>query len=253
MSSKMDEDLVRQLEEDFSYASTQLRSQGRIEPTALRTIAGGLTRKWLVERNLARIFQGSKAVIELPALDTEAHRRIIDADGRFDYYTAGGPGIGNIQLNSIYAHRDDLPENSGGRLPHTFYRQYRLGSFLDRPCSYFDSNWFYNRDIIKYVANKMGGVHYDTKREKVLFEKMDRAAKALRIGGRAPSDFEPGEEVFIQLPIDMMDNWSFWHVEIISIADALLRFKINAESVGVRDYEAGRISYEGRIKTLLAE
>jgi hypothetical protein len=85
---------------------------------------------------------------------------------------AGGATIDGFTLALIDTRSQPLPEPQRVVFPT---RQFRLSEFLDVPCMIVAARAVNRREVIQYVANKLGGVHFDQSRKpkESVFEALD--------------------------------------------------------------------------------
>lgn len=227
----MSTSLAKMLEDDLELLSRQLSSDGPLPLSNIRVTASVVCRKWLIERNLARLFHELRAHPTLLALDTSEHVSVINKNGRFNFYTSGGVSIDGRPLNSIYAHRDQRPPHINSLLAVPKLKHYTVSKFLSRKCTYIEGVWITSEDVIRYVANKEGGVHFDTKRDKFVERSIDRAKEALWIGSDVPDPWPDQLEVFLQVRKPTGAAWNCTHIEMLSVAQGLLNLHCNGSPV----------------------
>lgn len=223
----MVDDLKKQLEEDLQLLSDQLSSEGPLPLAAIRVTASAICRKWLLDRNLVKLCQSLGMIPTLPALDTDAHQEFIRKDGGFNFYTAGGVSIDGRPINSIYAHRENRPAGSPPLLSVPSIRKYTVSKFLKRKTTFIEGVWLNNEDILRYMSNKAGGIHYDTTRDKLVDRSIDRAKECLWLGDIPPEPWPAGLEVYLQLPKKTGAHWNCTHIEVCAIAQSLLGLHLN--------------------------
>jgi len=112
---------------------------------------------------------------------------------------AGGATVGVITIALIEMRSTPMPDPPAVTFPT---RDYKLAEFLDHPCLIIAGQAISRREIINYVANKLGGVHFDPRRAA-----SDRAFMLLDKHRR---------ELYVQ-DVDML------HYELLAIGQHLLR------------------------------
>ncbi len=130
---------------------------------------------------------------------------VTELKGRVDLAVAGGGSVGEWEFRSIMAWEDpnapsvDFPEPT----------ELVLSRFLDSACVLLDDTLVRRRHLIKYVANKLGGVHFDTTRNP------GRGTNQQEVLGFAALD-----EVREQFSVRQLPSVYF---ELLSIGQALLQ------------------------------
>jgi hypothetical protein len=129
-------------------------------------------RNLLVDNALGRAWRliGQKGEPEIEAVDLTAALAGLRMD-KVIFAAAGGGVSGGVQLSGgmVYAEAMDEQtvkeryERRGGRPP---MRLYRVSQFLSSPAIVVDGERISRHLVIKYVANKKGGAHFDFKRKK---------------------------------------------------------------------------------------
>lgn len=175
-------DLCRTVAEDIEYVAGEFGPS--ITTAALRRGSNVLRRLLVYDDFLkARKAAGipGKPVVEAPRgevfLEIPGHSKVA-------VVVAGGGEYAGIEaaLAVINAGGHPIPLPPGvNPLGHVF----GLGEFLNSIGIYVEGLRIRRRDIISYVANKLGGTHLDTRRSgkiKNKFEALDRNADRLQIG-----------------------------------------------------------------------
>jgi len=219
--------LEQQLYEDLGYLAEQLNSDGPLPLQNIRLAAATVCRKWLIDRKLVQLFNAQGCALTLPALDTTSHVNIIESDGDFNFYTAGGVSIDGRPINSIYAASGPRPKNGENRLPVPSFVDLSVSKFMSRQCTFIEGKWITNEDILRYVANKSGGIHFDRSRKKDVDHAIDRASAALWVGDLQPDPWPDGLEVFLQVPKPTIQNWNCTHIEMLSIGQSFVHMRAN--------------------------
>jgi hypothetical protein len=110
-------------------------------------------------------------------------------------------------------------------------KELKVSAFLTQKRLFFEGSLYSCSDIIKFTANKLGGAHFDTKRDPQL-EKLDRASQYMKYGGPHPSpDWDPGSEVYMVLEPDSNEVLSGLHIEIVAAATSFIQIRINGAPI----------------------
>lgn len=245
-------DLRQQFEEDLAIIQRHMMTAGPLPLPDVRVILSPILRKWLLENNLSILCKAHGWKATLPAVDTSVHVEIIESsDGDFGFYCAGGALIDGAPLNSIYASNRERPAGMTSVLPVPALREYRIGHYLDRKCIYCEGEWVTNRDVIKFIANKAGGIHYDRDRsdpKQVVLEK----ARAFMHFGKRPLWGEPlSAPYYLEVSTNTPRPWDCLYVETLSMGQALLNVRINGTPlVGYEGEDADRWLSSKPVRTI---
>lgn len=225
----MSNSLNAQFEEDLNALSRHLITSGPLPLVDVRVIASAICRKWFLDKRLAELCRNINVVPSFPAVDTSEHVKIINSDSDYGYYTAAGIMIEGKYMNSVYLSRGVSPEEGTSSLPVPKLKEFRLGTFMDRSCCFYEGTWISNREILKYMANKAGGVHYDKKREKTIFEKIDQARSLVKFGGPPTFGEELPSEVYFEVSSNTPTPWDCGYIELCSIAQGLMNIRFDGK------------------------
>lgn len=163
----MDIDLIRLVAEDLHYLSTEWNQS--IDDASLRRSSPAL-RSLLVEGQLGRAAHqvGCNLRIMAPA----TCKVMADSELReYRYYQAGGARYNGmmVQATSVVGRAKSMAEvrASYERMKDVMGRSYpvKLGTFLKQTSFVIDGVLISREEVIKYVANKLGGAHYDASRQ----------------------------------------------------------------------------------------
>jgi hypothetical protein len=164
--SKEQRYLVNLVREDLTYLKEKWDQE--ISDESLRR-SSNVLRNLLVEDQLGRAWRiigfEKQPVIRAPDLE----RYIDDLDiSRIMLAQAGGAVYHGMEIVVFTAGKYALsPEQIRKRAqknPDALKRQFYLKEYLDSLCMVIKGNRIYRRELIKYVANKLGGTHVDFRR-----------------------------------------------------------------------------------------
>jgi hypothetical protein len=143
--------------------------------------ASPILRRWLVEGLLGKLGRGLERKPAMPALNNEAVIQALPRDGVTCFIT-GGVRFNGTPLSGIYV--SDKPYLGRPPIPvdKMKFEMMHLGAFTGQKRLYFRGHFFSCEEIIKFVANKLGGVHHDSERD-VQQREMEAAADAITFGG----------------------------------------------------------------------
>lgn len=191
----MDE-LIRVVANDLDYLAG-LCSQRRVSDDDLRRGSVQL-RSLLVEQNLLRAWRmfGFKGqpTITAPRLESQLHDPSliwfgIAGGGAYEGVT-GSLIVGRIAgINGIcFPPKATLELPLQDELKHHY--PFKLSGFLDACGIVADGEAVRRSDVIKYVANRLGGAHYDERRSETAFLALDKASVRLNFFGKNPVYYE---------------------------------------------------------------
>lgn len=225
--------LQKHLEEDLATLSDLLATSGPLQPRVVRSVASAIVRKWLVDGVLNQLAHQLSVKFELPAYDTSEVFVAIYGAPEINFFLAGGITLGGIPIRSIYSSR--LPFSGKAPIPlETSIILYDPSKYLKSKRIYFEQQHFSAQQIISFVANKHGGVHFDTNREKSWQEHLEKAAHFMTFGNpkneekaRVVELSEPGGPSMLIIPNEKGNLWSCLEIELLSAAQPLLNVHCN--------------------------
>jgi hypothetical protein len=151
------------------------------------TDGGGLLRTYRPEL-------GIKEEIQVEAIDLMAQLQGLD-ESLVEFASAGGATHNGMGVAGALMYRAAMP-------PELIKARYDLGlqlktmtlqQYLERPCLLIRGTKVSRRDLIRYVSNKKGGVHYDRKRSgsnDSAFLALDTFVERVRIADKEAIYFE---------------------------------------------------------------
>lgn len=180
--------------------------RGAVHDDALRR-SSNVVRDLLVHDEFGRAWRtlGFSGEPRMSAVDLETVLSRHDLS-RIDFAQAGGAEFEGLQVATVCFLRIDGLEMPPQALEQPRVREFGLRSFLDSPCVVVTNvetapdagsgmaslvrtpRLVTRRDVIKYLANRLGGTHIShgkTAAEKELFARLDRAPSPVILGKRA--------------------------------------------------------------------
>ncbi|EKF40101.1 hypothetical protein NA8A_22411 [Nitratireductor indicus C115] len=141
-----------------------------------------------------------------------------------NYFLSGGVKFKGSPFMGFY--NSTMPAAQGPTLPIDQFSESFLpfGKFKREKRIWFEGEAFSREEIILFVANKLGGVHYDGRRD-LRQEKLERASRFMTFGG--PIDHEPPGQVHLAVEPKATEILSGLHVEIISAAASFINLHID--------------------------
>ena len=225
--------LLMHFEEDLATLSELLYTKGPLPPRHVRSVGSAIVRKWLIEGALNKLAHELSVTFEVVAYDASAVFDALPQAPDVNFFLAGGVKLDGTPLRSMYACRS--PYTGTPPIPvETPVAFFSPGKYLNAKRLYFEGHSFTAEQIISFVANKHGGVHFDTRREKPWQQELERAAAYMTFGNprfekkqRVVDLGEPGGPCLIVLPKERGNVWSCLEIEMLSAAQALANVHCN--------------------------
>lgn len=145
--------------------------------------ATSILRRLLVDGLLQRAWKdsGHTGQPTIPGIDFEAalaKHKILD---QLIVAFAGGAHRGEFQEANSFVWNGNYDDHYSTSPEPPLIREYPLRVFLEAPCIHTGPRPISRHTVIKYVANKLGGVHFDQKRgkdqEEISFAILDRLTR----------------------------------------------------------------------------
>ena len=228
--------LLKNLEDDLQTIKDLLDGSGPLRPRHVRSVGSAIVRKWLIEGKLNSLAHKTGVKYELPAYETSALFSALSSTPEVNFFLAGGIVLGGVPIRSIYS--STAPFSGAPSIPsENEIHMYSPGKFLESKRLFFEGLSFSAQQIITFVANKHGGVHFDLSRDKPWHEHLERSASYMTFGNpnnekkpRIVDLEEPGGPCMIIIPNETGNVWSCLEIEMLSAAQAL----VNVHCNGVR-------------------
>jgi hypothetical protein len=188
------EDLIQVVRADLSHLATELHES--VDDDALRR-SSTILRRLLVEGDLQRAWRASghadRLLIRAPTLEyiqsaIPQQKVVLAAAGGSRF--KGLAMMGFLEASYVLP-KEDLDRLHGKGIPT---RELPAEQYVASPSMIVKGVAISRRLIIKYVANKLGGAHFDPKRrpdkEKVPFELLDHVRATYVLAGKNAVYFE---------------------------------------------------------------
>lgn len=189
--------------------------------------ASAILRRWLHEGQLGRLANGLGVLTTLPTLRNDLIVAQLGELNDIDYYLAGGIAFNGRLVQSIYS--SNLPYGGAPRLDVQSARPewVKPDAFLAQPCLFFERHWFSRRAVLLFTANKLGGVHFDLRRDEDQ-ARLGRAATYMTFGG-PPSAALRGQQGVMHLELEPAGRefLSGLHIEVVVAGAALLQVRFD--------------------------
>ncbi|EEE35186.1 conserved hypothetical protein [Rhodobacteraceae bacterium KLH11] len=200
----------------------------QFEVSRVRSVATAICRRWLIDNGLTDLARTLGVVPTLPVIDVRDHVKIVDKWDAISFYTAGGVSLNGWPINSIYKLRGGFPGRPEFPIPP--YKTLHPGKFLRRRCTYGLNTWFTVEDVMRHMANKAGGVHFDTKRGKVVDQKIDDVRARFLIGSELKKP-EQCDAQYIGIKGTFEEKFDLCYLEMMSIAQSLCNVRFDDQPV----------------------
>lgn len=224
----MSDDLVGQLQDDIQTLIDNLTAPASLEKSRIRSVSTSICRRWLIDKGLSNLAHTMGVCPTLPALDNTSHIFDIEKWKHVEFYTLGGVSLEGFPINSIYRPQFGFPGNPNFVLPKL--KEYSPAKFLNRKCSFGQRTWFTTENVLRYMANKAGGVHFDTKREKDIDRKIDVVREKYTVVSEAGMSNE-AQSIQLVIAGTFEEQFDFCYLEMISIAQSLCNVRFDGKPV----------------------
>jgi len=184
-------------------------------------LASAILRKWLNENKLSRLCKliGVKPTFNI--IDNEKIVRQINSNNSIIFFITGGIKFNGKTIAFPYESNScDLTK--GLKLAEPVQKIVSLNDFLSQKRIFYKNVFFTNQEIIKFTANKLGGVHCDfsiDNKNSTLWE----FSEYVSFGG--PKNLaERGKigEIHLEVEPNAIEALSALHIEIISSSASLI-------------------------------
>jgi hypothetical protein len=224
-------EVYRQLESDLTtlfklvFTFRKPVSEGDIR------IASVILRKWLIDGLLGRLCNATGIEATIPALDNSVALAALANHPAIDYFLTAGIRFNGVPVSGIYNSGDPFQGKPQIPVDRMLDREMKVSEFLAQKRLYFEGALFSCADIIKFTANKLGGAHFDTRREPH-HEQLDRASQYMKYGGPHPSpEWDPGSQIYMVLEPDSKEVLSGLHIEIVAAATSFIQIRFGGNPI----------------------
>ncbi|HEV7880184.1 hypothetical protein [Bradyrhizobium sp.] len=227
--------------DDLRHMGTLIITHNKpVEEASIRS-ASVILRRWLIEDKLAILAKTVQAEATFPCVDTSPVFEEIPRQPSTEYFLTGGVRFDQGKLCLGVSSFSSPPPESGSLLPIDRLEQkmLTLHQFKSQPRMYFLGTNFSCEEIIKYTANKLGGVHIDFSRQgnekyaqlNEKYAKLDEAAAYMKFGGPLPQGQLHPSKLYIPLERTGSEILSGAHIEIIAAAASLIQVHFDGKPV----------------------
>jgi hypothetical protein len=226
IENKMLDSPIEQLEEDIFTLIENLTDPTSFEISRARNVSASICRRWLIDRRLDSLARELGVKPQIPTLENARHVAYIQKWKNVEFYTLGGISISGLPINSIFKTTQGFPGTPELSVPNKTWVS--PASFLKQKCSFGVNCWFTYREVLRYMANKAGGVHFDTVRNKHPDDLIDQVREKYTIGS---SYNRPTQEGYVGIDFKFDEQFDFCYLEMMSIAQALCNVRLDGERV----------------------
>ena len=224
-------EVYRQLESDLTALFKLVFVHQRPITEGDIRLASVVLRKWLIDGLLGRLCNAARVEATISAMDNSAPLAALTHQPSINYFLTGGVRFNGVPVCGIY--NSSLPFEGRPQIPVDAMpdKEMKVSAFLAQKRLFFEGTLYSCADIIKFTANKLGGAHFDTKRDSDL-EKLDRASRYMKYGGPHPGpDWEPDSEIYMVLEPSSNEILSGLHIEIIAAATSFIQIKFGGTPI----------------------
>lgn len=184
-----------------------------------------IMRRWLVDGDLKKLLSPLRQSALFKVQGNSRAKAYADGSGALRYYLTGGIMADGRPVSHIY--ESPLAEHEVDR---SFVREQRvrlpLKRFLSQPRLLHEGRWFNTEQILRFVANKLGGNHLDFERSGE-WARLDTANAFMRYGGPHLARAPDGCEVYLVLEPTSDEVIGGVHLEAIAAAAAFVQMEID--------------------------
>ncbi len=224
----MSDQLVEQLRDDIRTLIDKLTAPTKFEVSRIRNVSTSICRRWLIDKGIINLAFSLGVTPSLPALDNASHVSDVEKWSHVEFYTLGGISLAGQPINSIYKIRAGFPGHAAFSIPKKI--DFPPARFLRRKCAFGQGTWFTTENVLRYMANKAGGVHFDNMREKAIDERIDEVRQRYMINSSAHTPKMSGQ-ICVEIESDFEEQIDFCFLEMMAIAQSLCNVRFDGKRV----------------------
>jgi hypothetical protein len=218
-------ELVRVLLADVDALLPLVFTRGRPVSEAHIRIMAGTMRRWLVDGDLMKLLTPLRQSALFEVQGNSQAKAYVDRTNSIRYYLTAGVMVDGRPIRHIY--ESLLPETAVDR---SFVAEKNirltLKKFLSQSRLYHNGNWFSTEQILRFMANKLGGNHLDFNRCGE-WARLDVANGFLRYGGPGLTKLPEGCEAYLILEPSSQEIIGGVHLEVIAAAASFVQMEID--------------------------
>lgn len=218
------ERLKEQLEGDFETLYKLIMTFGPPVSASDIRAASAILRRWLTENLFGRLCNQLSVVPSFPTIDNTHALGLVMGEPRVEYFATGGIKFAGVPIS--FPNSSSAPPEEALPFQSPSDTLLRSGQFLRQKRLYFEGCFFTTEEIIRFTANKLGGVHLDNRlndREQVML----RASEFMTFGG--PPEIARGVvgKTHLVLEPNSVHVLSGFHVETVAAAASFLQVHLD--------------------------
>jgi hypothetical protein len=198
-----------------------------------------LMRRWLVDGDLQKLLAPLRQSALFDVQANSIARHYASRTGAYAYFLTGGVMMAGRPVSYIYD--SPLEESAVDRsFVREGYTKLTLKKFLAQPRLLHDGTWFNTGQILRFVANKLGGNHLDFDRSGE-WARLDSANHYMRYGGPVCAEPPLGSEIYLILEPTSDEIIGGVHLEVIAAAASFVQMEIGGQQLCTLKSETGLI------------
>lgn len=209
-------------------------------------LLSSLMRRWLVDGDLKKLLAPLRTDATFDVQGNAAAVEYQERTGAYRYLLTGGIMLDGRPIRFI----GDSPLG-----PHEVDRSFMtearatlpLKRFLSQPRLLHDGQWFTTADILRFVANKLGGNHVDFDRTGQ-WASLDKANRYMAFGGPALAEPPDGSDIYLRVEPSSEEVLGGAHLETVAAAASFVQLSIDGVQLCTVKSER---SFVARLRDLL--
>lgn len=232
--------LINQLHEDLTALANFLFSRDPLPPSYVRITAAAVLRKWFLDGWINKLSAATGARYSFKTHDTSTVVQAIEKEPSIEFFMTAGINLNGVPMRGIYVSKASAPVGGGAIIPvdKMPLELFKPSKLLKCKRVFFTGQWLDFEHIIRFVANKYGGVHLDTERELPWQNILEAAAQYFIAGNPTGLDkvqiIEPYSEkhqMLLVLPKEGLNIWNCLDIELLAAAQAFLNIHVDGQPV----------------------
>lgn len=226
--------LKAQFEEDTRALVQFLNRRDPLPPSHVRIVACAIVRKWLIDNQIAALSREVGCTFTLPILDTSKIAQAIASGASVSFFMAGGVIMDGVPIRGFYFSEEPFEGSPKIPIDSMNYMDLPPKKFLKARRVYHMGEWFTTEQIIRFIANKYGGVHFDPTRDKLWQRNLENASEFFTVGNpnnlresKVIETTSPKHKVLLVLPKEAGHLWTCLDIELLAVAQSLINIRCN--------------------------
>jgi hypothetical protein len=204
-------------------------------------MAAAIMRRWLVDGDLKTLLSPLRQTALFSVQGNAQVKTYADRSSAFRYYLTAGIMANGRPIRHIYE-SEFPPDKIDQSLLSEGCVRLPLKKFLAQPRLFYQGRWFNTEQILRFVANKLGGNHLDFDRTGE-WERLDAANAFMRYGGPDLATAPVGSELYLILEPDSDEVIGGVHLEVIAAAAAFVQMEIGGVQLCNLSSEKGLLGW----------